>query len=259
MNGRRAAPDGRTGMSAAPATGRASVPEGSVVYAIGDIHGEAARLDRLHAAILADARSRDPRRKIAVYLGDYVDRGPDSAGVIDRLLGDPLPGFERVFLMGNHEEFLLHFLEVPRTWGGWAINGGEATLASYDVDARDFGTWSLDTDALRTEFAARLPEPHRRFLEGLALWHCEGDYLFVHAGVRPGRPLADQRRSDLLWIRDEFLNSDRDHGHIVVHGHTPSDIPDVHHNRIGIDTGAVYGGKLTALVLEDATRSFIQV
>jgi len=235
-----------------------TVPDGRVVYAIGDIHGEIGKLDRLHAAIRADAERRASPAKIAVYVGDYVDRGPDSAGVIDRLVAESLPGFERVFLMGNHEEFLLQFLSVPDTWGGWLMNGGDATLASYDVDPRGTGLLSADAAGLRAEFAARLPDSHRRFLEGLKHYHIEGDYLFVHAGIRPHRPIAEQSLSDLLWIRDRFLGSDADHGFIVVHGHTPCEQPDVRHNRIDIDTGAVYGGRLTALALEGTGRNFIQ-
>lgn len=239
-------------------TGEPAVPDGSVVYAIGDIHGESAKLDRLHAAIRADAGGRAAARKVAVYLGDYVDRGHDSAGVLDRLVADTLPGFERVFLMGNHEEFLLHFLEAPETWPGWLFNGGDATLESYDVEAYRLGTLSADAAEVRDEFAARLPEAHRRFLESLGLYHTEGDYLFVHAGIRPHRPLGEQTRADLLWIRDAFIHSDADHGHVVVHGHTPAETPDVHRNRIGIDTGAVFGGRLTALALEGTGRDFIQ-
>lgn len=235
------------------------VPDGSVVYAIGDIHGESAKLDRLHAAIRADAVTRVAARKVAVYLGDYIDRGRDSSGVIDRLLGNTLAGFERIFLIGNHEEFLLNFLELPDTWAGWFINGGDATLESYDVDAREFGMLKDDARVLRDELAARLPDTHRRFLERLSLYHVEGDYLFVHAGIRPGRPIENQSRSDLLWIRDAFIRSEEDHGYIVVHGHTPCDAPEVRPNRIGIDTGAVYGRKLTALALEGAERRFIQV
>lgn len=235
-----------------------TVPDGSVIYAVGDIHGELALLDNLHAMIATDARTRNANRKVVVYLGDYIDRGADSAGVIDRLAGTPLPGFEQVFLMGNHEEFLLQFLEIADSMAGWFQNGGLQTLESYDVDLRDHGGWMTDPHTLRDELDSKLPDAHRRFLEALELYHVEGDYLFVHAGIRPGRGLEDQTRDDLLWIRDRFLESDADHGHIVVHGHTPRDHVDIRPNRIGIDTGAVYGGPLTALVLEGETRAFLQ-
>ncbi|MDH5513433.1 MAG: serine/threonine protein phosphatase [Gammaproteobacteria bacterium] len=235
-----------------------SVPAGSVVYAIGDIHGEAAKLDRLHAMIRADADSRASNRRIAIYLGDYVDRGPDSAGVVDRLVADTLPGFARVFLMGNHEDFLLQFLEAAGSMSAWFYNGGLRTLESYDVDVRAHDAWMADPQALQDEFLSRLPQAHREFFAALDLYRVEGDYLFVHAGIRPGRRLADQSRADLLWIREAFIHSDADHGHIVVHGHTPREAVEVRRNRIGIDTGAVYGGKLTALVLEGEGREFLQ-
>jgi serine/threonine protein phosphatase 1 len=244
-----------TGSSGA---GAPSVPAGSVVYAIGDIHGETAKLDTLHAMIRADAGSRAAERRVAVYLGDYVDRGPDSAGVVDRLTADTLPGFERVFLMGNHEDFLLQFLDLAESLSAWFYNGGVQTLESYDVDPRgDCGRPVVPRD-VRDQFRARLPRAHRAFFEALELYRVEGDYLFVHAGIRPGRPLAEQSPADLLWIREEFIHSATDHGHIVVHGHTPRENVDVRPNRIGIDTGAVYGGRLTALVLQGEEREYLQ-
>lgn len=241
-----------------PVTGP-SVPEGSAVYAIGDIHGEAERLDRLHAEILADADARDAARRVAVYVGDYVDRGPDSAGVIERLIAGPLPGFEIVYLMGNHEEFLLKFLETGDMTKGWFVNGGVATLESYDVDPRGGVSGYADPVEIRDRFAAKLPDAHVRFLNSLVLHHVEGNYLFVHAGIRPGCALEDQSQSDLLWIRQEFLDSDADHSYVVVHGHTPCDAPETRPNRIGIDTGVCHGGPLTALVLQGQERAFLQV
>lgn len=235
-----------------------AVPDGSVIYAVGDIHGELQLLDRLHAMIAADAGTRRAGRRVVIYVGDYIDRGPDSAGVIDRLTGDPLPGFETVFLMGNHEEFLLHFLEIADTMAGWFHNGGLRTLESYDIDLRDHDGWMTNPNALRDALDDKMPDRHRRFLDALDLYHIEGDYLFVHAGIRPGRALGDQTRTDMLWIRREFIYSDADFGHVVVHGHTPRDQVEIRPNRIGIDTGAVYGGLLTALVLEGAERSFLQ-
>lgn len=245
-------------MTAAQARKPPSVPPGSVVYAIGDIHGEGGKLDLLHSMIRADARSRTAERKVAVYLGDYVDRGPDCAGVIERLTDDPLPGFEKIFLKGNHEEFMLHFLETGDASSGWFHNGGLNTLESYEVEIRGRFLWRPDSTDLREQLLEKLPDRHRKFLERLDLRHIEGDYLFVHAGIRPGRPLEDQTAADMLWIRNLFLDSEEDHGYIVVHGHTPRDFPEVRPNRIGIDTGAVYGGKLTALVLEGEERDFLQ-
>lgn len=235
-----------------------SAPPGSVIYAVGDIHGESGKLDRLHAMIRADALRRTAERKVAVYLGDYVDRGPDCAGVVERLAGDPLPGFETVFLKGNHEDFMLNFLETGDAASGWFHNGGLVTLEGYGVEPRGHGPWRPDAAALRDALDEKLPDRHRRFLGALTLYHVEGDYLFVHAGIRPGRALEDQSAADMLWIRDSFLDSNEDHGFIVVHGHTPRDFPEVRPNRIGIDTGAVYGGRLTALALEGERQDFLQ-
>jgi serine/threonine protein phosphatase 1 len=235
-----------------------SVPPGSVVYAIGDIHGESEKLDLLHSMIRADARSRVAERKVAVYLGDYIDRGLDCPGIIERLIGDPLPGFESVFLKGNHEEFLLHFLETGDSSSGWFHNGGLNTLEEYGVEIRGHSLWRPDSGGLRDGLDENLPDRHRQFLEALDLYHVEGGYLFVHAGIRPGRALEDQTSADMLWIRNRFLDSDEDHGFMVVHGHTPSDFPEIRPNRIGIDTGACYGGKLTALALEGEKREFLQ-
>lgn len=235
-----------------------TAPPGSVIYAIGDIHGESAKLDLLHSMIQADARSRKGKRKVAIYLGDYVDRGPDCAGVIDRLADDPLPGFEKVFLKGNHEEFMLHFMETGDNSSGWFHNGGLNTLQSYSVEMSGNFLWRTDSTGLLEQLRKKLPAKHRAFLEQLDLHHIEGDYLFVHAGIRPGRPLDNQTAADMLWIRNLFLDSEEDHGFMVIHGHTPSSGPEIRPNRIGIDTGAVYGGKLTALVLEGENRDFLQ-
>jgi serine/threonine protein phosphatase 1 len=238
--------------------GNRAAPPGSVIYAIGDIHGESSKLDLMHSMIRADARGRAADRKVAVYLGDYVDRGPDSAGVVERLVGDPLPGFETVFLKGNHEEFMLHFLETGDSSSGWFHNGGLDTLEGYGVEVRGHSLWRPDSGELRDALDEKLPDSHRRFLGTLGLYHIEGDYLFVHAGIWPGRALEEQTAADMLWIRNRFLESNKDHGFMVVHGHTPRDFPEIRPNRIGIDTGAVYGGKLTALALEGEKRDFLQ-
>ena len=246
-------------MNAAGNMGAPSVPSGSVIYAIGDIHGESDKLDLLHAMIRADARTRKAERKVVIYLGDYIDRGPDSAGVIERLIaGDLLPGFEKVFLKGNHEEFLLHFVATGDNSSGWFHNGGLDTLKVYGIEARGRSLWRPDSEALRVALIKNLPESHRYFLESLDLYHVEGDYLFVHAGIRPGRALKDQTAADMLWIRNRFLDSDEDHDYLVVHGHTPCSFPEIRPNRIGIDTGACYDGKLTALALEGEKRDFLQ-
>lgn len=228
-------------------------PAGTRVYAVGDVHGRTDLLDRLHRMILDDAREAPESRKVVVYLGDYVDRGPDSAGVVDRLLADPLPGFESVHLKGNHEDFLLRFLDDPSIGSLWQMNGGAATLASYGVN----GVERDSARSLSEAFRDRLPAAHRRFFEGLRLMHREGDYVFVHAGVRPGAPLDAQSEDDLLWIREPFLGSAEDRGFVVVHGHTPVEWPELLFNRINVDTGAVWTGRLTAIVLHGDQRRFL--
>lgn len=227
-------------------------PDGCRVYAIGDIHGRADLLGRLHGLIAQDARRRPAGRTVVVYIGDYVDRGPESAAVIDLLLRGPPDGIEARFIKGNHEDFLLRFLDDPAVWSHWSANGGEETLESYGIDPCEA------PGELRRRLAEALPPRHLDFLRALATHHVEGDYFFVHAGVRPGIPFADQRESDLLWIRDEFLGSDEPFGKIVVHGHSIQAAPDIRPNRIGIDTGAYRTGRLTCLVIEGDTRRFLE-
>ncbi len=237
-----------------------AVPDDTRVYAVGDIHGRADLLTALHDRIRDDAAKSAAGRKVAVYLGDYVDRGNESKQVIDLLLDPPLEGFESVHLKGNHEAFMLDFLSDPLVAQVWIANGGGATLASYGVEyghltGRPLGTEELDE--LRLALIEALPARHREFLDDLALYHREGDYLFVHAGIRPGVPIERQDEEDLVWIRDEFLDSPADHGFVVVHGHTIEWNPAVRPNRIGIDTGAFASGTLTALVLEGEERDFL--
>lgn len=196
-------------------------------------------------------------RNVVVYLGDYVDRGPDSRGVIDVLRGEALPAFECVFLKGNHEASLLRFLVEEEHGLQWFAYGGDATLYSYGVGAPRAPTDPVGLRRVQREFARNLPPEHLDFFNRLRLTHVEDDYLFVHAGLRPGIGLEDQNTEDLLWIRDEFLTSDAEFGKIVVHGHSISTTPVVRHNRIGIDTGAFAGGPLTCLVLEGTNRTFL--
>ncbi|MEX0921663.1 MAG: metallophosphoesterase family protein [Rhodovibrionaceae bacterium] len=234
-------------------------PENSRVYAIGDIHGEAEMLEALHARILGDAAEHQSKRKVAVYLGDYVDRGTESQRVIELLLSDPLPGFETVHLKGNHEAAFEGFMENPEGYLSWLSFGGVSTCASYGVDAASPPEGADMLAWLRDALREKVPQAHKDFLAGLPLCHQEGDYFFAHAGVKPGVGIEAQAAEDLLWIRDAFLNSDQDHGKIVVHGHTPEWSPVKRSNRIGIDTGACYGGALTALVLDGDSQSFLQV
>ncbi len=235
------------------------LPHGTKVYAVGDVHGRVDLLGDLHAGIAADLAASRPARSVIVYLGDYVDRGPDSSGVLDLLLDRKLPAEETVHLLGNHERILLEFLERPEVGANWLLYGGVETLASYGIEFGGIGGIPATRLArARDLLAERLPAHHLAFLAGLKTSHEEGDYFFAHAGVRPGVPLARQTEDDLIWIREEFLASSADHGKIVVHGHTIREQPEVKPNRIGIDTGAFWTGRLTALVLEGERVGFLE-
>ncbi|MBS4046866.1 MAG: serine/threonine protein phosphatase [Alphaproteobacteria bacterium] len=232
----------------------ARLPPGLRVYAIGDIHGRADLLDRLHDQIEADLRTA-PEKTVIVYLGDYVDRGADSHGVIERLTRSRFSNVETIALLGNHEDMLLQFMDAPYGASLWLSNGGDATLASYKVKVPA----SFD-DLLFTQRAllGAMPRHHKQFLSSLPEQVQYGDYLFVHAGIKPGLPLDRQSREQMIWIRDVFLNSEVDHGLIVVHGHTIVHEVEWRSNRIGVDTGAYTTGRLTALVLEGAGRRLLQ-
>jgi len=236
--------------------GQSSTPAGMRLYAVGDVHGCDSMLAGAHAKIAKDLADRPVADHRIVHVGDYCDRGPDSAGVVERLAaltaGDP----RVICLRGNHDQMLIDFLGDPATGGEmFLFNGGEATLASYGVPAR-FGP-RRGYAALARALGEAMPAHHRAFFDGLALTARFGDYLFVHAGIRPGVPLDKQHPEDLVWIREEFLWDDRDHGFVVIHGHTPSDTDKVRPNRINIDTGAVYGGTLTCLRLEGTDYRFL--
>lgn len=239
--------------------GSARTPPGTRLYAVGDIHGRLDLLKDLQQRIAADAARASAKRRVLVYVGDYVDRGPCSAGVLDHLLDRPLPGFEIVHLLGNHEDTLLRFPTDLSVGPSWLKYGGIATLASYSIPAGP-DSWRDEQELrrLQGELRRALPGRHVEFMGAMPLTHVEGDYLFVHAGVRPGIALEHQERDDLLWIRDEFRSAPDDHGKIVVHGHTITEEPDQRPNRIGIDTGAYSSGRLTCLVLEGTARSFLQ-
>jgi serine/threonine protein phosphatase 1 len=227
-------------------------------YVIGDIHGRADLLAELLAVIKTDALVRPgPGTNVVVYLGDYVDRGPQSREVIDLILSDPLPDFAEVRLLGNHDDTLLRFLEDPAVGPTWSSYGGDATLLSYGVRARPDLVGIDRWEDMRRQLVRLMPQAHVDFLKGLSLSCVAGDYLFVHAGVRPGVPVEKQSPADLLWIRDDFIESPFDHGQVIVHGHTPFDKPDVRHNRIGIDTNAFASGMLTSLILEGDQRHFL--
>ena len=234
-------------------------PAGRRIYVVGDIHGRADLLRQMQDMILADAAGIGRSQAVVVYLGDYIDRGLESRQVLDTLLNEPLPGFEEIRLLGNHEQAMMDFLEDAGIGPAWLYYGGAATLYSYGINAQARTPEGADRFAhLSAELGRVLPRHHLSLLRELQLHHIEGDYLFVHAGIRPGVPLYDQQQEDLLYIRDDFLNYADPHEHIVVHGHTITSGPDVRPNRIGIDTGAFATGRLTCLVLDGAERRFLQ-
>jgi len=234
-----------------------AVPAGTRVYAIGDIHGSLVPLRLLRDAIREHAEAHPIERKCLIYLGDYVDRGYDSRAVIELLVNEPLPGFEHVFLKGNHEDGMLRFLADGTNTLFWVAYGGIATMVSYGVKPPDPATDENEVTRARKELAKKLPPAHLDFLAKLEPFRIEGDYLFVHAGIRPGVPLDEQREEDLLWIREEFLRSQQEFGKCVVHGHSITRQPDFQPNRIGIDTGAFASGTLTCLVLEGSRQDLL--
>ena len=233
----------------------ARVPEGTRIYAIGDIHGRLDLLDEVLARVEADETEHPGSHAIRVFLGDYIDRGPDSKLVIDRLIG-LCAVRPTVCLMGNHEAYLQEFLKNPEILSEWKHYGGLDTLLSYglvptlEVDARRQRELASDLDRV-------LPSSHREFFNDLKQYFICGDFFFVHAGVRPGICITQQSKDDLLWIRKEFLSSEDYFGKLVVHGHTPVLEPDVRPNRINIDTGAYATGRLTCLVIEADEIKFI--
>ena len=229
---------------------------GRRIYAVGDVHGCADRLQRLHAIIAADLDARPIGWARLIHLGDFLDRGPDSARAVAMLAaGAPTPQLEMVVLRGNHEQMMLDAMAgEPGALEAWRANGGDAALRS----------WSIKRPKHDREWATKLPLPDTDFLGATRVTHAVDGYLFVHAGVRPGVALADQVPDDLLWIRRPFLDSTGPllpdaPGVAVVHGHTPEAMPIVTGNRIGVDTGAVRGGALTCAVLEAGEVAFLSV
>ena len=228
-------------------------PRGYRAYAVGDVHGRLDLLDQLLAAIDEDVRRRPPRKALLVFLGDLIDRGPDSRAVVERLRTFRHDRLKPYFLAGNHEEVLLRLLKGERgILSSWLQYGGAECLRSYGFDPEKL--------ELRNERAALsairnvIPAEHASFIGGFADTLRFGDYLFVHAGIRPGIDISMQSQSDLRWIRSPFLDDKTDHGMIVVHGHTICSDVEMEPNRIGIDTGAYRTGRLTALALEGQER-----
>jgi serine/threonine protein phosphatase 1 len=236
---------------------RPSLPAGLRIYAVGDIHGRYDLLEALYADICRDIERAPPEHSIEIFLGDYIDRGPQSRDVVEWLTSGRRAADERICLLGNHEDMLLRVLDDPEATSIWLHNGGLATLLSYRAMPAD-GVSGLTVGAARSAFLAAFPSDHRAFVEGLPRLVRFGGYVFVHAGVRPGRAVDDQDPDDLVWIREPFLTSNADFGMLVVHGHTPVKAPEVRPNRINIDTGAFFTGQLTCVVLEGEGLRFLQ-
>lgn len=240
-----------------------SLPTGLRIYAIGDVHGYLSALDRMHEAISADLLDGTPPRKtMIVYLGDYVDRGPDSSGVLDRLIerqqrGDGIP---KVFLCGNHETGMLAFMRNPHSDLGsaWLDWGGFETLLSYGISYNVKAPLPSEKEAAAESLRLRMPPAHLDFLSRLEPCFRIGGFFFAHAGVHPEIPLGRQALDDLTFIREPFLGWGKPMECMVVHGHTITPEPVIKPHRIGIDTGVYMSGILTAAVIEDNSVRFLQ-
>lgn len=227
------------------------------IYAIGDLHGCLTLLDRMHAAIRQDLATKPPASARIVYVGDYCDRGPDTAGVLGRLAQPPDDLPPATLLKGNHEDILLAFLDEPEVLRSWRQLGGLQTLSSYGIDRR-LAEHGRDLREARDALIAAMPQAHVALLRSLPTSLLLPPFFFCHAGVRPGIAIDAQDERDLLWIRAEFLNSSADHGARVVHGHTPAEHVEVLTNRINVDTGAYATGRLSCAVLDGAAVRIIE-
>lgn len=234
---------------------RPAVPEGERYYVVGDVHGRCDLFEELRHAIEQDDLDRGDIDSTVVLLGDLVDRGPDSRGVVANAREWQANRKMRC-LAGNHEEMFLESFDDTDVLRHFIKHGGRETILSYGITRERLRSATLDE--LQEDLKALVPQEHRNFLQSFEDIILAGDYAFVHAGIDPSRPIDQQQRSDLLWIRERFLRSIEPMSHVVVHGHTIfEDIEDRGH-RIGIDTGAFRTGVLTALVLEGTTRRYIQ-
>lgn len=234
-----------------------TVPDGYRVYAVGDVHGRLDLLDDCLAQIEGEIAALGPARNIIVFLGDLIDRGPASSGVIERLRNYAPRRARLVFLSGNHEEVLLRLLRGESQYLlDWLRFGGAQCAESYGVDPAQLKR--MGPNEAVSLLAESIPRSHQAFLESFVDTFSIGSYLFVHAGIRPGIPLAEQSQTDLRWIREPFLGSAEEHGKVVVHGHTICEAVECRPNRIGIDTGAYRTGVLTVLGLEGSEQWLLQ-
>lgn len=236
-----------------------TVPPGTVVWSVGDIHGRFDLLLPLVEAIVADLHDSRAERKMVIFLGDYIDRGPDSRGVIRLLAGlSRSQGVEWRFLKGNHEQAMLEFLEDPSRGARWCEYGGDRALQSWGLRVPELAHRTEAWARVAADLRHKLTKPKLAFLENLELSVTVGDYFFSHAGARPGIALDRQSSEDLMWIRQPFLESETGFESVVVHGHTPTLRVHADQRRIGLDTKAYDTGVLTALRLEGQDRSLLQ-
>jgi len=239
-----------------PARGEPRGPKGQRAYVVGDIHGRLDLLEHLLADIHLDLARRPVAKALLVFLGDLIDRGPSSSEVVERLRTYRHAGVRPIYILGNHEEVLLRVIAgETELIAKWCWFGGKECLRSYGVDPASLA--ALGPDGELAAIRQAIPSEHVEFLRSFVDTCRFGDYLFVHAGVRPGVGLDQQRPSDLRWIREPFLLSDNDYGFMVVHGHSISPEVDERTNRIGIDTGAYRTGRLTALAIEEDRRWYL--
>lgn len=232
----------------------ASAPDGMRLYAIGDVHGRADLLKRIHDRIDRELARDNPADWRVIHLGDYVDRGSDSCGVLDFLLARMAADKRHMALMGNHDERFAMFLRDISEWANFMNFGGRETAQSYGVDLLGHP----DEAAAHLAFQAAVPDSHLAFLDALPYSADFGDFFFCHAGIRPGVPLAEQKPEDLVWIRKEFHRHEALHPKVIVHGHTPVGAPDILANRVNLDTLAYDSGILTAMVFEGREKRLIQ-
>lgn len=232
-------------------------PDDTRLYAIGDIHGRLDLLRDMHGRIARDLVARPCPKFRVIHLGDLIDRGPDSAGVIAHLLEFCRDG-DAVCLAGNHDIFMRAFLkEGDSRAAAWLSMGGDATVASYGLQP-DISFKPRGLRELRRALAKAVPDSHKAFLDSLPFHERHGDFVFVHAGIKPGKPLKKQKVYDVTTIRDVFLDDTRDHGFVVVHGHTPCDQPEIRPNRINLDTRAYASGVLTCLTIDGGALGFLE-
>lgn len=233
------------------------LPEGIRLYCIGDIHGRNDLLLEIHEKIKQDVVGFSGR-VVIVYVGDFIDRGMFSREVIEILKDNPFPDFDCIYLRGNHEQTLLDFLQEASVASSWLSYGGQATLVSYGVVVNKILTRREEFIEIQKSLRDKIPQSHLGFISKTRLSYEIGSYLFVHAGINPKYSLARQQPEDLMWIRDEFVRSNKNHEKIIVHGLTVTEEPELLPNRIGIDTGAYASGRLSCLVLQGEQQRIIQ-